>query len=60
MALVVASIGLPLAVIGASYLCWYKSNQETFWSWTCGHTQIDHPEVEFKMVCGELVSYSSL
>lgn len=59
MALTVASIGLPLAVIGASYLCWYKTDQQTFWSWTCDRdrTQVDdNPEIEFRMVCGEVVS----
>lgn len=56
MALVVASIGLPLTVIGASYLCWYKTDQQTFWSWTCDRARVDRPEVEFEMVCGEVVS----
>lgn len=57
LALAVASVVLPLAVIGTSYFCWYKTNQQTFWSWTCDHTQVDHPEVQFKMVCGEVVSF---
>ncbi|KAH0610519.1 uncharacterized protein H6S33_012046 [Morchella sextelata] len=54
LSLIVAVIGLPLAVFGACFLYWYNNNYHTFWTWSCDNRKIDHPEAQFKVVCGEI------
>ncbi|RPB13701.1 hypothetical protein P167DRAFT_93553 [Morchella conica CCBAS932] len=54
LSLIVAVIGLPLAVFGACFLYWYNNNYHTFWTWSCDNRKIDHPEAQFRVVCGEI------
>jgi len=53
-----SSVNLVLAAVGTGYLIGGKGKGDTVWGWTCKNSGVDHPDVQFWMVCGELVGFS--
>jgi len=54
----VSSVSLVLAAVGAGHLIGGEGKGNTVWGWTCKNSGVDHPDVQFWMVCGELVGFS--
>lgn len=54
----VSGVSLLLAAVGVGYLIGGEGKGNTVWGWTCKNSGVDHPDVQFWMVCGELVGFS--
>ena len=54
----VSGVSLVLAAVGTGYLIGGEGKENTVWGWTCKNSGVDHPDVQFWMVCGELVGFS--
>ncbi|KAG0644195.1 hypothetical protein HOY80DRAFT_942350 [Tuber brumale] len=50
----VSGINLVLAAVGTGYLIGGEGKGDTIWGWTCKNFAVDHPDVQFRLVCGEL------
>jgi len=54
----VSSVSIVLAAVGTGCLIGEEGKGDTVWGWTCKNSGVDHPDVQFWMVCGELVGFS--
>ena len=53
-ALTVAAVNFALGIGGALFFWMYKGDAEGLWMWTCGHSLVQHPQVEFGSVCADM------
>ncbi|CUS09769.1 unnamed protein product [Tuber aestivum] len=50
----VSCVNLVLAAVGAGYLIGGDGEGDTVWGWACKNSKVDHQDVQFWMICGEL------
>ncbi|RPA95090.1 hypothetical protein L873DRAFT_1774919 [Choiromyces venosus 120613-1] len=50
----VSGVSLVLAAVGAGCLIGGEGEGDTVWGWTCKNPGVDHPDVQFSLVCVEL------